>query len=108
MSTITINGVTYEGNNISVKKNRVIIDGKELDVDEKNINITVIGNIKSINADAVETISIGGDADTVKTMSGDVRIEGNVTGDVKTMSGDVRCGNIGGKVNTMSGDILQE
>lgn len=72
-------------------------------------------------------IYVHGNADTIKTASGDVTIEGNVTGsvntmsgsvellhgsvqngDVKTMSGNVKVsGSIKGKVSTMSGNITK-
>ena len=38
-------------------------------------------------------------------MSGDVDVDGNVSGDIQTMSGDVDCGDVSGNIKTMSGDV---
>lgn len=43
---------------------------------------------------------------TVNTTSGDISINGEVTGNVSTVSGDVKCNNISGSVRTVSGDIV--
>jgi hypothetical protein len=107
MGIITINGVTFTGNNVNIVNNKVIIDGKEAVIPEaKEISITINGNIESLKSGSgkvtvtgeVETISTGsgdvtilnGDVRTVTTMSGGVKINGNVKGNVTTMSGDVR------------------
>jgi hypothetical protein len=102
---IKINGETYNGNSIIVENNNIIIDGKKVTPKEKNITITVEGNINKINADVVDEINIHGDCKSVKTMSGDVTINGYVDGNVQTMSGDVEAETINGNVSTMSVDI---
>lgn len=104
MNRITINGVTITGNNVSVVNGRVIVDGKDVNCEEKVINIHVEGNLGSLTADACSTITVNGSAGSVKTRSGDVQC-GDVSGAVSTMSGDVTCGNIAGSVSTMSGDV---
>lgn len=122
MTTITINQKSFQGRNIVINNGKVVIDGKDVTPDGKEINISVVGNIETINADACTKIEVKGDVRSVKTMSGDVEVTGNVTdsatstsgdvevggsvgGNVKTMSGDVDCGDIKGDVSTMSGDI---
>ena len=105
MSNIKINGVSYVGDSLVVKNNKIFIDGKEHEIDSKTINISVTGNIDSISADSCQKISVKGDVNTLKTMSGDVEIEGIINGSVSTMSGDVDCGNVLGSVSTLSGDI---
>lgn len=104
---IVINGKSFSGNSISIYGNKVIIDGKDCTPDSKEINITVNGNLSKLKADVCNTIQINGDCGNVQTQSGDVEIEGAVSGSVSTMSGDVDCGDIGGNVSTMSGDIKQ-
>lgn len=104
---MSINGMSLSGSSISISNGKVIVDGRDVTPDSKNISIVVDGNIDKIDADVVESILVKGDAGSVKTMSGDVDIAGNVDGNVKTMSGDVECGKISGKVNTMSGDVTQ-
>lgn len=105
MSTININGRKFEGNNITIKNNKVYVDGKDMTPEEKQISIVVEGDVLDINADNCEVITIHGEVRSIKTMSGDVKC-GNVNGSVSTMSGDVTCGNIAGGVKTMSGDIF--
>lgn len=105
MSTIRINNNSYVGNSITITNGKVIIDGKDVTPESKAITISVEGNIDNLNVDACDKVTVSGNATKVKTMSGDVEIHGDVSGDVKTMSGDVDCGNIGGSVSTMSGDV---
>lgn len=104
-SSITINNKTYSGNNIVITNGKVIINGKDVTPDGKEINIKVEGNITDLKVDACNKVQITGDVSLVQTKSGDVDISGNVNGSVQTMSGDVDCGNVGGSVSTMSGDI---
>ena len=105
MGSIKINGVSYVGNSLVVKNNKIFIDGKEQEIDSKIINISVIGNIDNISTDSCQKISIKGDVNILKTMSGDVEVEGIINRSVSTMSGDVDCGNVLGSVSTLSGDI---
>jgi hypothetical protein len=105
MSTITINGVTYQGGNSVVAiGNKVLIDGKDVTPDAKIINITVDGDIDSVSAEYCQKIIVNGNAKTVTSQSGDIECK-DVTGSVKTMSGDVEAGNVGGDISTMSGDV---
>lgn len=105
MSTISINGNTYSGNSIVVTNGKVIINGKDVTPDSKEINIKVDGNIDELKVDVCNKVEITGDVSNVKTQSGDVEISGNVTGSIQTMSGDVDCGTVGGSISTMSGDV---
>ncbi len=89
MSTISINGRVITGGNIVVKNGKVFVDDADVTPEQREVSITVTGDIQSISADACEQISV----------------TGNVTGSVKTMSGDVHCGDVGGSASTMSGDI---
>lgn len=105
MSTITINGVTYSGeNSIVAVGNKVMIDGKDVTPDSKVINITVDGNINSVSAQYCQKIVVNGTANTVSSQSGDIECK-DVTGSVETMSGDIDAGNVGGDITTMSGDV---
>jgi hypothetical protein len=105
MSTISINGNTYSGNSIVVTKGKVIINGKDVTPESKEINITIEGNIDELKVDACNKVSVNGNVGNLKTQSGDVDITGDVTGGIQTMSGDVDCGSVGGSISTMSGDI---
>lgn len=120
MSRINISGIQYEGNNITVKGSKVIINGKDVTPDTKIVNITVEGNVEDISVDYCEKIVINGNVKSLTTTSGDVECKditggirltsgdvecGNVNGDIQTVSGDVKCENVSGNVKTMSGDI---
>jgi hypothetical protein len=105
MSTITINGNTYSGNSIVVTNGKVIVNGKDVTPDSKEINISVQGNIDELKVDVCSKVSVTGNTKNVSTKSGDIDIAGNVEGSIQTMSGDVDCGNVAGSISTMSGDI---
>ena len=108
MSQIIINNKNYSGRNISVNNGNVIIDGKSIEIEEKEINISVTGNIDSLKVTSCNELQIKGYVNTVETTSGDIDIEGNVSGNVKTVSGDVRCEYITGDVKTVSGNIRRK
>jgi hypothetical protein len=103
-SSVTIDGRTFPGRNVSIVGNKVVVDGIEQTGELVGpVSVTVNGNAESIETGS-GSVDIAGSAGRVKTMSGDVHC-GNVNGDVGTMSGDVTCGAITGSVKTMSGDI---
>lgn len=105
MSTITINGKSYSGNNIVVKNNKVIIDGVEATPDEsKVISINVQGDVNALSVDSAQTVIVNGNTGSLKTVSGDVRCA-DISGNVNTISGDVKANIIKGSVSTISGDI---
>lgn len=107
---VTIDGVSYSGNNITINGNgEVLVDGVlQETIESKNITVyvnsrscgditTSSGNIK------IESGCVVGD---IKTVSGDITCHSNVDGDIGTDSGDVTTfGNIYGNVETASGDI---
>jgi len=107
MSTITINNKGYVGNSITIINGVVSIDGKVQDAgNEKQINITVTGDITNLSVDACISCQITGNAGSVKTVSGDVTC-GDVSGSVSTVSGDVVAYIIHGSASTVSGDIMK-
>lgn len=108
MNTININRsliIGSSGKNITIANGRVIIDGKDVTPDSKEINITVHGNVDQLHVDACSQISVAGDAGAIKSQSGDIDIAGNVFGSVSNMSGDISCGDVGLRATTMSGDV---
>lgn len=105
MNTISINGNTYSGSNIVVTNGKVIINGKDVTPDSKEINISVEGHIDELKIDACNKVSVVGSVKSLATQSGDVEVVGDVDGNIKTMSGDVDCGMVGGSISTMSGDV---
>ena len=104
MAQIIINGKSYVGNSISISKNQIIVNGTKIVEDSKIINISIEGNVDSLNVDSCEKVVVHGFVHSVSTMSGDVECL-DVKKDVKTMSGSVECGNVSGDVSTASGDV---
>lgn len=106
MATIKINGVSLSGNNIVIVDGKITVDGKDVTPEQKEIAISVDGNVERLEVDSCASLSIAGDAGNVKTVSGDVSVSGDIKGSVNNVSGDVNCdGTIVGSVNTVSGDI---
>lgn len=105
MSTITINGNTYSGNSIIITNGKVVINGKDVTPDSKEINILVHGNIDELRVDSCNEVSVTGNVTNISTKSGDVIVTGDVDGSVQTKSGNVDCEYVEGSVSTMSGDI---
>lgn len=106
--TVTINGVSYTGNNISVVGNKVIIDGKGQTGstgDDKIVNITVQGDIHELKVGNAVDVIVTGNCEFVSVQNGNVGITGDVGGDVDTVNGDIRCGSVHGSVKTVNGDI---
>jgi DUF4097 and DUF4098 domain-containing protein YvlB len=105
--SVTINGKTYHGTNVTVVNGVVTIDGKvQGGAIHGPISISVQGNVGSIETSAGD-INVKGDCSgDIETSAGDIDVEGNCSGDIKTISGDVSVtGSVGGKINTVSGDI---
>lgn len=100
----------FKGNkqSISMINNKVYINGKLQETEEKSISITIEGNVESVDVDCCNRVVIKGDCGKVSTTSGDIDAH-NVLGDVKTVSGDVSVKQgISGNVRTVSGDITKQ
>lgn len=102
-STVTINGKTYKGTNVSVVNDEVIIDGNKVESGTR-INITIIGDAESVSLQTGD-ISIKGNVTTLKCQTGDINIEGNVLGNVSLQTGDISCKQISGNASTHCGDM---
>lgn len=103
---ITINGKKYSGNNISINNNKVVIDGKTINENSKEIYIYVDGNIESLSSDIVSQLIVDGDVNTLTTTNGDCVVLGDVTNNIKTTNGTVKIsGSVGGNVKTTNGNV---
>ncbi len=96
--SVTINGVTYEGNNIKVINNKVWINGKRIEnaePDKKGIlQVKVTGTLHNLEAGgSVICDDVTGDIDA----GGSVQA-GNVAGSIDA-GGSVQCENVGGNVD---------
>jgi len=101
---IIVNSQSYNGRSVTIINGKVIVDGKDVTPDSKEISIKVEGNLDSLSVDYANTIHVEGSVGSLNSVSGDVECN-SVTGDVKTTSGDVDCGPVGGNVQTVSGDV---
>lgn len=102
-SSVTINGKTYVGRNITINGNKVSVDGNVVE-EAVNIYINVTGNVEKINTTG--DIKVHGNVGSAETGAGDIVIEGNVSGNVETGAGDIVIkGNVAGEVSTCAGSI---
>ena len=107
-NTISINGKTYKGNDLSISGGKVYIDGKlQHEEDKIDINITVNGNLDTLEVDACNTITVKQNCKVVTCKNGNVIIHGNVEGDVTNKNGNIKCKNILGDANTNIGNIVK-
>lgn len=94
---------------ITIRNNRVIVNGVDITPDSKDIKIEITGDVGVIDCDNTNYIKVSGSVNEyVKTTNGDVNIKGNVGGNVQTTNGDVECLNINGSVKTTNGDVLHK
>ena len=106
MVKMAINGVTfYDQGSVSIVGNKIILDGKDVTPDSKEINIKIEGNVDRLEIDCCQTFLITGNVGNIKSTSGNVEVSGEVKGSVQTISGDVVCGNVSGNISTISGDV---
>lgn len=108
MNRISINGDLVGGRSITILNGKIFVDGKDVTPDAKEIKIEINGNMDRLQIDHCQEVRVTGNIGALTTGSGDVYIEGNVTGSVQTASGDVECGSVGGSVQTASGDVDAE
>ena len=100
-NTVLINGKTYKGP-IRIENNRIIFNNTTSTIDDRIINITVNGNVDSIET-VTGNVDIAGSVNQAQTVSGDIKTSGNII-NANTMSGDITGKDIGSATN-MSGNI---
>lgn len=113
MGKVIINGKTFNyTGSLTMINGKFFVDGKEVTdwedftKDQKHIDIKVEGDIDRLLVDNCNSVTITGNCNRVKTVSGDVEIGGDVDGDVESVSGDIDiAGKVSGDVKTVSGNI---
>lgn len=107
---VTISGSTVSGNvagsNLTISGGRVIVDGVEVS-DIANVGpVTIIveGSIESLKLTA-GAVTVNGDVGECQTVSGDIKVAGQIAGNCKTTSGDIEALAIHGSCKSVSGDI---
>lgn len=106
---ISLNGRTFSGQRLEQRNGRILLDGKditeEVAVPSYQLEIHITGNVGRLETTGVERVSITGAVGQVRSVSGAISVQGDVSGAVESVSGDITCGKVGGKVKTTSGDI---
>ena len=106
MARITINGVTYEGENLRINHTggHVQIDNQIISTDNRDINISVSGDLNVLDVSSANTIEIIGNAGEVNTASGCIQVD-KVLGNANSVSGSIYANDIKGNVRTISGSV---
>lgn len=111
MNTTIINGRRYDwpdGANVSVINNKMYVDRKPVDDfsnNEKNIEIIIYGNADKVETDT-GNITVNGDiSGDATTDCGNITVNGDIRGNVKTDCGNVSANGIAGKCSTDCGNI---
>lgn len=111
-----INGVRVAGGQSIEMRNGVIyVNGKRHDPNAatakdkdayNHVTIKIVGNVQgSVKSDSGD-VKIIGDAASASTMSGNLTVEGNISGSASTMSGNLSVfGSVGGSATSMSGNV---
>lgn len=105
MATIIVNKLKYQGDELTIKHSRIIINGQDVTPDSKHVEISVQGNLKTLECDYAQRIDIAGNVDDAHSTSGTMNITGDVLGDARSTSGAIRCRDIKGNVQTVSGSV---
>lgn len=101
-----IKNSSIEGNSISIINNKIFVDGKEIETEEKVINIIVEGNLDKLEVDCCNSIKVNGVTKDVEVSNGNITINGDVKGNVNNINGNIIAKAINGNCKTINGDIL--
>lgn len=107
--SVRVGGRNYVGRNITISGGSVVIDGVvhgHLEVDNHVIKVEVYGDVEELSTVSGDIVVHGDVSGNVENVSGDVHCK-NVGRNVETTSGDVKCHDVQGEVSTTSGDITQ-
>ena len=98
--------INIKGNNVSIINNKIFVDGKEIETEEKVINIIVEGNLDKLEVDCCNSIKVNGVTKDVEVSNGNISINGDVKGNVNNINGNIIAKAINGNCKTINGDIL--
>ena len=101
-----IKNSSIEGNSVSIINNKIFVDGKEIETEEKVINIIVEGNLDKLEIDCCNSIKINGVTKDIEVSNGNIAISGDVKGNVNNINGNIIAKVINGNYKTTNGDIL--
>lgn len=108
-NSVSINDtvVVENAQSINMVNGEIYIDGNHVTVNSKVINLTILGNIDTLETRNCETVTVNGSAGSVSNSNGKVVITGDVTGNVNNSNGNINCGNVQGSVKTSNGNITR-
>ena len=98
--------INIKGNNVSIINNKIFVDGKEIETEEKVINIIVEGNLDKLEVDCCNSIKVNGVTKDIEVSNGNIAISGDVKGNVNNINGNIIAKVINGNCKTINGDIL--
>lgn len=101
-----IKNSSIEGNSVSIINNKIFVDGKEIETEEKVINIIVEGNLDKLEVDCCNSIKVNGVTKDIEVSNGNIAISGDVKGNVNNVNGNIIAKVINGNCKTTNGDIL--
>lgn len=101
-----IKNSSIEGNSVSIINNKIFVDGKEIETEEKVINIIVEGNLDKLEVDCCNSIKVNGVTKDIEVSNGNIAISGDVKGNVNNINGNIIAKVINGNCKTTNEDIL--
>ena len=101
-----IKNSSIEGNSVSIINNKIFVDGKEIETEEKVINIIVEGNLDKLEVDCCNSIKVNGVTKDIEVSNRNISINGDVKGNVNNINGNIIAKAINGNCKTINGDIL--
>ncbi|XGU46189.1 hypothetical protein ACEXAJ_07495 [Fusobacterium necrophorum subsp. funduliforme] len=107
---IIINGKNYgniAGKNVSISNDNVFIDGKKIKgeyTEDKHIQIFIDGDIRNLEVDCCEKITVNGNVFDIENTNGNIECK-DVSGNIKNVNGDITANNVKGSCSTVNGDI---
>lgn len=104
-NSISVNGKSFSGRNVTIINGKVIVDGKTVDMpDAKEIIVNIEGDLGSLQLDA-GTVNVTGHAGDVHVGQGTAKVEMDVKGEVRVDQGKLECNDIFADVRVDMGNI---
>ena len=104
-NTITVNGRSFKGSSLSIVNGTIVIDGKKvLEPVEKEIIVTITGDVKDLYLDSGK-ITMEGDVGRLEVNHGKVEMTGDVKENVSVKHGNLSCDNIYSDVEVNHGNV---
>ena len=102
----SVKNSSIEGNSVSIINNKIFVDGKEIEIEEKVINIIVEGSLDKLEVDCCNSIKVNGVTKDIEVSNGNITISGDVKGNVNNVNGNIIAKTINGNCKTTNGDIF--